>query len=61
MDHLESPNLPDTAGCMLCKAPRPYTIEPFANGNTGWRCTVCGTILRLIPGRYSAEVPEAPA
>jgi hypothetical protein len=24
-------------GCMECKAQRWYTIEPFPNGNTGWR------------------------
>ena len=40
-------------GCMECKAQRWYTIEPFPNGNTGWRCTVCGKILRLIPAKYS--------
>jgi len=40
-------------GCMECKAQRWYTIEPFPNGNTGWRCTVCGKILRLIPGKYN--------
>ena len=40
-------------GCMECKAQRWYTIEQFRNGNTGWRCTVCGKILNLIPGRYS--------
>ena len=39
-------------GCMECKGPRPYTIEHFTNGNTGWRCVVCGKILRLIPGKY---------
>jgi hypothetical protein len=37
---------------MECKGPRPYTIEHFTNGNTGWRCVVCGKILRLIPGKY---------
>ena len=36
---------------MECKAKRPYTIEHFPNGNTGWRCTVCGKILNLIPGQ----------
>jgi hypothetical protein len=38
---------------MECKARQPYTIEHFTNGNTGWRCAVCGKILRLIPGKYS--------
>jgi hypothetical protein len=38
-------------GCMECKAQRWYTVEPFPNVNTGWRCTVCGKILRLIPGK----------
>ena len=49
---------------MECKAQRPYTVEHFANGNTGWRCLVCGKIVRLIPGKYrepdglgSAEAP----
>ena len=32
-------------------APRSYTVEHFTNGNTGWRCTVCGKILRLMPGK----------
>jgi len=52
-------------GCMECKAQRSYTIEPFPNGNTGWRCTVCGKILRLIPTKYSEpdqmEAAERPA
>jgi hypothetical protein len=43
---------PPTHGCMECKAQRPCTIKDFANGNTGWRCAVCGKILRLIPGKY---------
>jgi hypothetical protein len=30
---------PPTQGCMECKAQRPYTIEHFDSGNTGWRCT----------------------
>ena len=46
---------PPRHGCMECKAPRPYTVEEFPTGNTGWRCTVCGKILRLIPGNYSAR------
>jgi len=36
---------PPTHGCMECKAPRRYTVEHFTNGNTGWRCTVCGKIV----------------
>jgi hypothetical protein len=52
-------------GCMECKAQQPYTVEQFPNGNTGWRCRVCGKILRLIPGRYTALAAhgdgEAPA
>jgi hypothetical protein len=51
---------PPTHGCMECKGQRPYTVEPFANGNTGWRCTVCGKILRLLPGKYS-EISSANA
>jgi transposase-like protein len=51
---------PLTQGCLECKAQRTYTIEHFTNGNTGWRCTVCGKILRLIPGKYtSTEAVEA--
>ena len=46
---------PSTQGCLECKAQRTYTIEHFTNGNTGWRCMVCGKILRLIPGKYSAS------
>jgi len=37
---------PPTHGCMECKAPRRDTVEHFTNGNTGWRCTVCGKIFR---------------
>jgi hypothetical protein len=40
-----------THGCMECKAPGTYTVEPFANGHTGWRCMVCGKILSLVPGK----------
>jgi hypothetical protein len=61
VDDLVSPDRPATHGCMECKAQRPYTIEPFANGNTGWRCTVCGKILRLIPGHYGDAAPEVSA
>jgi ribosomal protein L37AE/L43A len=41
-----------THGCMTCHAQQPYTVERFANGNTGWRCVVCGHLLTLIPGTY---------
>jgi hypothetical protein len=47
-----------THGCMECKAPRSYTVEPFANGNTGWRCVACGQILCLLPGKYLVEEPS---
>ena len=57
MENRESPD-PPTAGCMECNAQRPYTVERFPNGNTGWRCTVCGKILRLIPGRYEGDAAE---
>ena len=40
-------------GGMECKAQQPYRVGHFANGNTGWRCMVCGKMLRLIPGKYS--------
>ena len=42
-------------GCMECKTQRPYTIEHFPHGNTGWRCVVCGKILRLIPGKSRTD------
>jgi hypothetical protein len=48
---------PPTQGCMECKAQRAYIVEHFTNGNTGWRCTVCGKILRLISGK-SPSGPE---
>jgi|SoiMetStandDraft_2_1073263.scaffolds.fasta_scaffold931396_1 hypothetical protein len=49
-----------THGCMACKAPGTYTVEPFAHGHTGWRCMVCGKILRLVPGTYTGiEAIEA--
>jgi hypothetical protein len=53
-ESLQSPE-PPTHGCMECKGPREYTVEHFANGNTGWRCVVCEQILRLIPGQYVLE------
>ena len=43
------------AGCMTCKGPRPYTVEPRPNGNTTWRCTACGQVLRLVPGKYTND------
>jgi hypothetical protein len=42
---------------MECKRPQPYTVERFTNGNTGWRCVVCGQILRLLPGTYVQQAP----
>ena len=51
--HAEESTEPPTCGCMACKAQQPYAIEHFPNGNTGWRCRVCGQIARLIPGNYS--------
>jgi hypothetical protein len=63
MERSEPPDRP-RYGCMECKAQQWYTVEPFPNGNTGWRCTVCGKILRLIPGKYSPraglEAAEGP-
>jgi hypothetical protein len=47
-----------THGCMECKGQRPYTVEHFDNGNIGWRCTVCGKILNLIPGQYTSRVSD---
>ena len=52
---------PSTHGCMECKRQQPYAVERFDNGNTGWRCTVCGKILRLIPGQYGDAAPETSA
>ena len=52
---MEHPPDPPRAGCMECKAPRPYTVKPWPNGNTTWHCTVCGKVLRLVPGRYSPD------
>jgi ribosomal protein L37AE/L43A len=52
MDPRESTD-PSRHGCMICKAPQPYTVEQFSNGNTGWRCRACGNIVRLISGCYS--------
>ena len=52
MESSEPPDHP-RQGCMECKAQQPYTVQEFPNGNTGWRCTVCGKIARLIPGNYS--------
>jgi hypothetical protein len=49
---------PLTQGCMECKAQRLYTVGHFANGNTGWRCVVCGRISRLIPGTYTSPSEE---
>jgi|SoiMethySBSTD1v2_1073268.scaffolds.fasta_scaffold45427_4 hypothetical protein len=63
MDGLESPDPSVTSGCMECKRPQPYTVEHFDNGTTGWRCTVCGKILRLVPGKApagQAGTPPAP-
>ena len=51
MESIEPPDRP-RYGCMECKHQQCYTVEQFRNGNTGWRCTVCGKILRLIPGKY---------
>ena len=52
MERIEPPDSP-RHGCMECKAQQCSTVEPFPNSNTGWRCTVCGKILRLIPGTSS--------
>jgi hypothetical protein len=50
---MEPPALP-LAGCMECKAQRPYTVKAWPNGNTTWHCTVCSKVVRLVPGKYSA-------
>jgi len=52
----DTPNpSPTLAGCMECKAQRPYTVKAWPNGNTTWHCTVCGKVLRLVPGQYSTH------
>ena len=50
---MEPPAEPPLEGCMECKAPRPYTVKAWPNGNTTWHCTVCSKVLRLVPGTYS--------
>ena len=64
MESSEPPDRP-RYGCMECKHQQCYTVEQFRNGNTGWRCMVCGKILRLIPGKYREPaglgVTERPA
>ena len=54
------------AGCMTCKALRPYTVELVMykgvwNGNTVWRCQECRTVIRLIPGPYLPRQEHGPA
>jgi hypothetical protein len=39
-------------GCMECKAQRPYVVKAWPNNNVTWHCTLCGKVLRLVPGRY---------
>jgi hypothetical protein len=48
----ESPVDPPLAGCMECKAPRSYTVKAWPNGNTTWHWTMCGKVVRLVPGHY---------
>jgi hypothetical protein len=50
---------PETCSCMECKAQRHYTVHHFANGNTGWRCTVCAQTVCLIPGTYLDDEARA--
>jgi hypothetical protein len=50
MEHSEPLDRP-RHGWIECKAQQWYTVEPFPNGNTGWRCAVCGKIVRRIPGK----------
>jgi hypothetical protein len=52
---MEQPTDPPLAGCMECKAQRPYTVKPWPNGNTTWPCTVCGKVVRLVPGQYGTD------
>ena len=57
MQSFESPAPPRLA-VWPARASGRIPVEHFANGNTGWRCTVCGQILRLIPGRYEGDAAE---
>lgn len=57
MENRESPAPPRLA-VWHARASGRIPVERFANGNTGWRCTVCGKILRLIPGRYGGNAAE---
>jgi hypothetical protein len=53
------PAEPPLAGCMECKAQRPYTVKTWPNGNTTWHWVVCGTVVRLVPGQYSTDARSA--
>jgi hypothetical protein len=45
-----------THGCMQCKARQLYTVEELHNRNTLWRCAVCGYVVNVIPGQYTADM-----
>ena len=47
-----------TYGCMQCKARQRYIVEELRNRNTLWRCAVCGYVMNLIPGQYTADSVE---
>ena len=57
-ENAENPTDRPRHGCMECHAQQPYTVERFPNGNTGWRCVVCGHILNLLPGTYTSGLVE---
>jgi hypothetical protein len=51
---------PPQHGCMECHAQQPYTVETLPNRNTIGRCVVCGHVVNLIPGKYSAMLDGTP-
>ena len=48
-----------THGCMQCKARQRFTVEELRNRNTLWRCVVCGSVVNLIPGPYTADIVDS--
>jgi ribosomal protein L37AE/L43A len=48
-----------THGCMQCKACQYYMVDELRNRNTLWRCAVCGYVVNVIPGQYTAAIVES--
>jgi hypothetical protein len=44
---------------MQCKARQRFTVEELRNRNTLWRCVVCGSVVNLIPGPYTADIVDS--